>query len=841
MYLELRQRPLGGGEQQVDGGTFFTSLDEFFTKIPKIVAGLEDKRNLIVTLGNMNKTLVEQGETYHAKLWENQELLFFDVDMISAVHKERYEDYINIIAEILFIKPSAITLIDSGNGFHALIQSKEKMDSEYFAKSKHLYQMVCAKITGKLKEKGLSGELDTAVFARCRTFRCPHSINSKEGKEEKPVKLLKKSTLKKASNIDLQKATGVSPLQETDYMGEKEVNSFSIDTNSVLESCAFIHHAKHNPNISEPQWQSLISVLMTIGKEKGNGKELVHEYSEGHDRYSAAETDGKIRNFELSEFSGPHGCSTIDQRWNRCNECTHYNKIKNPVQIKSDDFIATEHTGFCLVNEKGRQIPQYDDLAKWYEREYHFKNLGKSHYVFDGKKYNQKPENSVRLIAETKFLNYTTLDKDRTEFYRKVSIKNDVTYLGEKNHWFITSTRDKLNLENGVLCLKTREFLEHSHEYGFRSILPYDYDPEAKCPEFEKVLNDVTCGNETYKKILLMYMGYSVTGMIPKAAKVLFLLGEGSNGKSMFLKLWRALVGEKYARSVKFNMLKQEKYIAELDSAKVNFMEELPDFGKGNGEVWEIIKDLSSGGNMLARELYGHPFYFDNTCKLVAATNTLPAGGSKNDGTYRRMLIVRFNAVFSKENGNIDLGIVDRVIKNELSGVLNLVLKAAQELEENSFQFPENEEMQEALTEFKEKNDNAAEFCNERLVAKSPHRDDFDTDRNAEYQVYWFTADGDTVLSLDNLYNFYHEKWFPKQGTGRAVRKRDFKKSVRDWAVNTKKLSYIAERSARQSKERIGKHEVCIKRGKIFHGEHHHREEYFTGISIDDLYISGHG
>jgi hypothetical protein len=90
--------------------------------------------------------------------------------------------------------------------------------------------------------------------------------------------------------------------------------------------CKFIDHScKALGNISEPLWFAMISNLATI---RPGGHDLCHEYSKGHPKYSARETESKIRH-SLND-AGPHTCDFIKRNGFDCGKTCG---VKSPVVL----------------------------------------------------------------------------------------------------------------------------------------------------------------------------------------------------------------------------------------------------------------------------------------------------------------------------------------------------------------------------------------------------------------------------------------------------------------------------------------------------------------------------
>lgn len=99
--------------------------------------------------------------------------------------------------------------------------------------------------------------------------------------------------------------------KKTSSKQDKKTSSFQdIKTGNkahlILEQCAFCAHCKTDAtSLSEPEWYAMIS---NIARADG-GRELVHELSKPHPKYSATDTDAKITH--ATTQGEPHSCEYI--------------------------------------------------------------------------------------------------------------------------------------------------------------------------------------------------------------------------------------------------------------------------------------------------------------------------------------------------------------------------------------------------------------------------------------------------------------------------------------------------------------------------------------------------
>lgn len=376
-------------------------------------------------------------------------------------------------------------------------------------------------------------------------------------------------------------------------------------------------------------------------------------------------------------------------------------KEKLRESLSDEDTEKYEINGYYSRGEKGGLIPEYDALLKAFRRENEYRMLTdmKHIYVFRNTHYVDMNFYEVKAYAEKKFFPKPT-DKIRAEFLYKVYANNTT-----RRHFFTESIEGKLNFKNGVLDLSEgQELKPHSPDYGFRGVLPYNYEPEAKCPFFKQWLLSIMMGDRELIALLQEFMGYIIRGGEYKYHKALWLGGVGRNGKSTFVDLLKALIGLGNFSVISIKALMSDKFIgAELDGKIANFSEEtspqeLADSGP--------FKNLTGDGDLVAQKKFGDPYFFRNRAKLVMTYNQIPDLKDLSAGMLSRPVIIPFKKVIGESEQDRD---IKQKLFKELPGIFNFALRGWQRLERNGG-FTQSTESQAALNVLKEESCNAYQW-----------------------------------------------------------------------------------------------------------------------------------
>lgn len=232
---------------------------------------------------------------------------------------------------------------------------------------------------------------------------------------------------------------------------------------------------------------------------------------------------------------------------------------------------------------------------------------------------------------------------------------------------------DYLNCQNGIINLRTGELLPHDSNFMMSRISYAEYDNSGKQPKmWLQFLNDVTNGDKELQEYLQKCVGYSLTGSIREQC-AFFLYGLGNNGKSTFIDTIADLLGS-YASNVQPDTIMMKKNdsgansdIARLKSTRFVTSEE-PTEGVRLNEG--LVKQLTGGGKVTCRFLYGDEFEYEPEFKIWIGTNHKPVIRGTDVGIWRRIRLIPFEVNIPKEK-------VDKNLKYKLRKELPQILKWA--------------------------------------------------------------------------------------------------------------------------------------------------------------------
>ncbi len=278
-----------------------------------------------------------------------------------------------------------------------------------------------------------------------------------------------------------------------------------------------------------------------------------------------------------------------------------------------------------------------------------------------------------------------------------------------------------LNCQNGVINLKTFEFLPHDPDYLMSKVCNVIYDPDASSEEWEKFMDEVMQGNTEKIRYLQKIFGLSLTGCTKEETCFVFYGATARNGKSTMTETYAYMLGnaEGYALSMRPETLAQKQNtdsrqasgdIARLDGCRFLNASEPP---KRMIFDTALLKNLLGRDTITARHLQQREFQFTPYFKLVINTNYLPTITDDTLFSSGRIKVISFDRHFSEEEQDKDLK--DRLRKPEnLSGLLNWCLKGLKMYYEEGLEPPEC--VKNATEEYRKNSDKIGNFIEECLV-----------------------------------------------------------------------------------------------------------------------------
>lgn len=264
---------------------------------------------------------------------------------------------------------------------------------------------------------------------------------------------------------------------------------------------------------------------------------------------------------------------------------------------------------------------------------------------------------------------------------------------------------------NGIYDIKNDALQPFSPDVVITNRIPWDYNPNAYSELADHTLDRIACGDEQVRDILeecigsCFYRSNTLGG-----GKAFILTGEGSNGKSTFIAMMQHLLNEDNIAALDLKELDQKFQNTALFGKLANLGDDISDEFIVNAS---IFKKFVTGERVQVQNKGEKPFEFNNYAKFLFSANNIPRIKDKTGAVLRRLLIVPFNANFTKDDPDYDSDIKYKLQEQEvMEYMIVLGINALKRVLEKKG-FTESAKVQEQLKEYEETNNPIIGFFEE--------------------------------------------------------------------------------------------------------------------------------
>lgn len=289
--------------------------------------------------------------------------------------------------------------------------------------------------------------------------------------------------------------------------------------------------------------------------------------------------------------------------------------------------------------------------------------------------------------------------------------------------WIATGVKKKLenpdlrhmNVANGLIYLTPKgEFMHFSKDWTPEYLtiikLPTRYDPNAKCPAWEKFISEVF--PEDSQHVAWEIAALLMVPLKNKAASAIILKGSKNTGKTTFQNGILAFIGKKNTSSLSLDKFGERFQDAQLKGKLANVVGEMTN-AKLSVKAVNIIKQLI-GNDMLSGEIKnGASFMFESYARCLFSCNEMPTCDS-DDAFFDRFNIIPFNRQQFDKNPIKEVELNESLSSpEELSGLLNKALTALPKVMKDGIIATPS--MRREMKQVKEENDSLTSWFEEHV------------------------------------------------------------------------------------------------------------------------------
>lgn len=296
-----------------------------------------------------------------------------------------------------------------------------------------------------------------------------------------------------------------------------------------------------------------------------------------------------------------------------------------------------------------------------------------------------------------------------------------------------------IGFNNGVLDIVTGTLQPFTPDLVITNRIPWNYEPDAYNELADKTLNKLACGDGVIRALLEECIGYCFYRR-NELGKAFILTGDRNNGKSTFLDCVETILGEQNISALDLKELGDRFSTSMMFGKLANIGDDIGDDFLQGSQV-AIFKKVVTGNRIKAERKGQDPFEFNPYIKLLFSANDIPRMKDKTGAVLRRLVIIPFNARFSKYlpdgvtldpeyNPYIKYELIEQ---SSIEYLIRLGVEGLKRIIENN-EFTKSEKVQQQLEEYENENNPIKAFiddCGVEMIENEPTADVY-----KRYQVF---------------------------------------------------------------------------------------------------------
>lgn len=233
-----------------------------------------------------------------------------------------------------------------------------------------------------------------------------------------------------------------------------------------------------------------------------------------------------------------------------------------------------------------------------------------------------------------------------------------------------------------------------------------------------KFLEVILCDDNYLAGFLQQVAGMALIGAVYHEG-IVIAHGGGRNGKSTFFNALADVLGS-YAGTIDVKVLTTDRQnkgaaLATLRGKRLVIAGELEEHQRLSTST---LKQLASTDKLTIEEKFKQPETVKQSHTLVLFTNFLPRVGSMDNGTWRRLLVIPFNAVISEQDSVQNYA--EMLVEKAGGAILSWAIQGAVDFIKNGFKLVVPDVVAMATEEYQNRENWLENFIDERCI-KEPN------------------------------------------------------------------------------------------------------------------------
>lgn len=388
--------------------------------------------------------------------------------------------------------------------------------------------------------------------------------------------------------------------------------------------------------------------------------------------------------------------------------------IKEPVKDNELEIILRDEAFrkecFYIKNKL-----QYEKLARYLISDENVIKINNTLHIYNDGVYSSDLKHIEKILL--KYINNST-SSNRVEVIKYLEILAENKY---------QTTPKTIAVANGLLDVGNKHLSVFDSKTVIKNKISVNYNPTAYHEVMDKTLNKICCNDKALRSLIEEMIGYCLFRR-NELGKCFILTGKGSNGKSTLLDVMKKLIGDVNISSVPLEELKDRFKTFQLEGKLANIGDDISNKYIDDNSTF---KKLVTGETVNVERKGKDPYDFNNYSKLIFSCNDMPRINDLSDGLKRRIILIPFNAKFTKSDDDFDPFVIDKLLSDEaLEYLLKLALDGLDRILYNRA-FTSVKIVEDTWSEYEKTNNPIVGFIEEAKIENETTQDVY-----LQYQTY---------------------------------------------------------------------------------------------------------
>lgn len=328
----------------------------------------------------------------------------------------------------------------------------------------------------------------------------------------------------------------------------------------------------------------------------------------------------------------------------------------------------------------------------------------------------------------------------------------------DKNDLLLNTPEATYDLSQGLSGQKPHDSLDYMTK--MTTVSPSDKGKGI----WQEALATFFCGDQDLMDYVQQVVGMAAIGKVYQE-HLIIAYGGGANGKSTFWNTIARVLGN-YSGKISAEALTMSNKrnikpeMAELKGKRLIIASEMDEGMRLNTGV---VKQLCSTDEIYAEKKYKDPFQFVPSHTLVLYTNHLPKVGANDDGIWRRLIVIPFNA---KIKGRSDIkNYADYLFEHAAPAILTWMIEGAEKAIKANFKTKLPKVVEDSIKDYREANDWLGHFIEDCCQKVNGYRQK-SGELYSAYRAYAM-KNGEYTRSTTDFYRALEAAGFHKQRTSK--------------------------------------------------------------------------